>query len=406
MEFYLNNKKGFTLIEILGVIAVFSILFSSFIYIWNSLDIFRKSRDAKRINDLNALDAAIKSILTTNENVFLGEENIIYISLPDNNSNCSSYNLIPIFSPYTYRCQTINNYLKIDGNGWIPVNFSLGKILNLTVLPVDPLNNKDYFYSYQVKGGRYKLTARFESKSNIPKMVNDNGFEPTLYEVGSNLFIPSPQSGLVAYWSFDEATGTIAIDYSGYGNNGTLYNNPQWTTGKVGGALNFDGSDDYVEKTNSAVMKQLPLTLLTWVKPGLRSDGTDFPNNVISNDRPGYYGHGFGINVWSSGSQMKVEYENGFRTIPSISFNSDTWYYAAVVYTSGNIKSYINGDLIDNFSFTQASLDAGDYIWIGKHNNDTNYGTRRFFKGLIDEVRIYNRALSPEEIKAIYEATK
>lgn len=196
MEFY-QNKKGLTFVEVLVVMGIISILFGMFFYFWNTIDIFRKSRDSKRINDLNLIDSALKTLLATETNVNLGKENVIYISLPDTNSNCSTYNLPQVFSPYSYRCQTANNYLKIDGNGWIPVNFTLGKILNLTSLPVDPLNNKDYFYSYQVKGRRYKLTARFESKSNIPKMANDNGFEPTLYEVGSNLFISLPQNGLV-----------------------------------------------------------------------------------------------------------------------------------------------------------------------------------------------------------------
>ncbi len=133
-------------------------------------------------------------------------------------------------------------------------------VLVLSSLPVDPLNNADYFYAYQVKNGRYKLTARFEDKSFIEKMVLDGGLEPTLYEVGSDLRMPSPQSGLVLYLPFSEGTGTIAYDLSGYGNNGTLYSStticsnpptsgcPQWVNGKVGKALSFDGVDDWVNK--------------------------------------------------------------------------------------------------------------------------------------------------------------
>ncbi len=194
------NNKGLTFIEILVSMAIIAFLFASFFYIWNTLDLFRTARDNKRINDLNFLDSAIKTLLATHPDLNLGQENLIYTSLPDSSSTCGSYNLIKIFPPFTYRCQTQANYLKIDGTGWLPIDFRLGKVLGLSVLPIDPLNNQNYFYAYQVKGNRYKITTRFESKKYLFKMVEDGGFEPTLYEVGSNLRIASPHSGLIAYW--------------------------------------------------------------------------------------------------------------------------------------------------------------------------------------------------------------
>src|SRR6266498_470903 len=54
------------------------------------------------------------------------------------------------------------------------------------------------------------------------------------------------QNGLVGYWSFDDGTGTIAGDSSGNDNTATLINGPIWTSGEIGGALSFDGVDDYV----------------------------------------------------------------------------------------------------------------------------------------------------------------
>src|SRR5262249_49373042 len=56
----------------------------------------------------------------------------------------------------------------------------------------------------------------------------------------------APTQGLIGYWKFDESTGTTAIDSSGLGNNGILTNGPTWTSGKVNGALGFDGINDYV----------------------------------------------------------------------------------------------------------------------------------------------------------------
>ncbi len=180
---FCQNKKGFTVIEILIVTIIITLTLGLFLYFWNTLDIFRRSRDSKRMNDLYLIDSVLKSLLATEENVYLGEENIVYISLPDTTSTCSSYNLPSLPAGYSYRCQTVDNYLKIDGNGWIPVNFTSSKILHLTKLPVDPINNQNYFYSYQIGGKKYKLAVKLESSSNFSRMTNDGGEDPNLYEI-------------------------------------------------------------------------------------------------------------------------------------------------------------------------------------------------------------------------------
>jgi len=419
MEYFLQNKKGMTLVEILVVMAIISILFASFFYIWNTIDIFRKSRDSKRSNDLQLLDTALKTILSTERNINLGEENIIYTSLPDSSSTCGSYNLVPLFSSYSYQCQTSENYLKVDGNGWLPINFTLGKILTIPVLPIDPLNNKDYFYAYQVRQGHYKLTAKFESQTNISKMANDGGFEPTLYEVGSDLFIPSPHSGLVGYWSFDEGTGTIAYDLSGYGNNGTLYNDPTWTTGKVGGALIFDGVDDYIDVIDtgtSSLDTTSAFTISVWIYPNQISTGRRYAlvskrkntyplsgyflgldNEGWCDDNPGDLKATIGFNY---GNQSTVYIE----CVDKGSVSKDIWKHLVVTYnSSGDIRAiYENGIKQNSIGMRNVgTIDTNnESLFIGKGHYDGP------FSGKIDEVRLYNRALSDAEIKAIYNATK
>ena len=111
--------------------------------------------------------------------------------------------------------------------------------------------------------------------------------------------------------------------------------------------VRFDGVNDFVESPTTTVMNGVPLTLEAWVKPALRSDGTDFPSNVISNDNPTFAGHGFGVNVWAGGSQLKVESQAGFRVVPGVSFSAEQWVHVAVVYTPGNAKTYVNGVLVN-----------------------------------------------------------
>ncbi len=410
MESYLQNNKGMTFVEILVVMAIISILFASFFYIWNTMDVFRKSRDSKRINDLQLLDNALKTLLSTERNINLGEENIIYTSLPDSSSTCGSYNLIPLFPPYSYRCQTFENYLKVDGNGWLPINFTLGKILTISVLPIDPLNNKDYFYAYQVRQGRYKLTARFENKTNISKMANDGGFEPTLYEVGSDLFIPSPHSGLVGYWSFDEGTGTIAYDLSGYGNNGTLNNfnfttTSGWTTGKIGKALIFDGGDDWVRVSSSTSLDiNKNISVFAWVN---RSRIVDW-ERVLGK----YYWSGGNTGSWEldlgQGYLRCIFNVNGTwvsANAPAGTNNATgTWYFVGCVYDGSRLYNYVNGEL-KAASMASGNITTTTYpLAIGTTSNGTDI--QNVIQGIIDEIRIYNRALSDSEIKVLYQSAQ
>jgi len=78
-------------------------------------------------------------------------------------------------------------------------------------------------------------------------------------------------SGMVSYWNFDETSGTVASDSVGT-NNGTLVNGPVWTTGKVGGALQFNGVDDHVSIPDSQVLRDLTSTFSVsfWVNKQLR----------------------------------------------------------------------------------------------------------------------------------------
>ena len=78
-------------------------------------------------------------------------------------------------------------------------------------------------------------------------------------------------SGLVGWWKFDETNSSVAIDSSGYGRNGTLRgfdsNNTQWVSGKIGGALSFDGINDYVEVLNyKGISGSNPRTMSAWIK--------------------------------------------------------------------------------------------------------------------------------------------
>ncbi|MFN3445347.1 MAG: LamG-like jellyroll fold domain-containing protein, partial [Bacteroidia bacterium] len=168
-------------------------------------------------------------------------------------------------------------------------------------------------------------------------------------------------------------------------------------------ALHFDGVDDWVNVTNMPAINAIPVTLEAYVKPEMRTENTNFyPNNILSNDVPGNYGLGMGININSYGSQITIEYKNGFRSFYDNTIVAGQWVHIAVVYTNGKVETYINGVLKDVVNHNQAPLNGNTNMFIGRHNDDAGYGTRRFFKGVIDEVRVWNRALCAQEITSQY----
>ena len=92
------------------------------------------------------------------------------------------------------------------------------------------------------------------------------------------LFLPFAVKAqdLVGYWKFEEGSGTIVADSSGYGNNGNTYG-PSWVDGKIGKALNFDGNDDYVDFGNSNSLNTTSITVSFWLN--LASDPNCDSNN-------------------------------------------------------------------------------------------------------------------------------
>ena len=182
--------------------------------------------------------------------------------------------------------------------------------------------------------------------------------------------------------------------------------------GVSGRGFTLDGVTDSFE-VQSDDLNQIPLTIEAWIKPEVRTDGSaaDFyPTNIVSGDKQNFGGHGIGANVFPDGSHLWIEVQHTdpaqvFRRVPGNHFAAGQWAHVALVLTPGNAKTYVNGALVDDFDFTQGTMDADPFFRVGRHNEDAGYPVgRRFFKGGIDEVSIYNRALTAAEIAGIINA--
>jgi len=221
-----------------------------------------------------------------------------------------------------------------------------------------------------------------------------------LYPYERQFVTPTEPSsaGLVAHWKLDEASGLTATDSSGSGNHGTLTDmvGNEWATGILNGALQFDGIRDYVEVPDSPSLDITEaITLAAWVKP----ESTGAARWLIAKEAWGA-DQAYGLNL-SNGGQVEFGIATGTAWIfkpaheeITQTISDGTWSHVVGQYSPPYIKIFINGRLSQQWDIGSHSINTND--------NNLLIGTMtkadQRYKGFADEIRIYNRALTEDEI--------
>ncbi|MBA7709229.1 hypothetical protein ES703_118142 [subsurface metagenome] len=202
---------------------------------------------------------------------------------------------------------------------------------------------------------------------------------------------------LVGWWKFDETKGSTAADNSGNANDGTLQGDPIWqpSAGKFDGALLFDGDGDYVQIENESSFDiTSQITVSAWVN--ISSVPTDWTAIVTKGD-----------SAWrlsTEQAERKFHFAvsgstwlNGQRSV-----SANEWHHVLGVYDGRQMRTYVDGKL-DVSRPWGGGIGSNDYpVYIGENSENTG----RYWDGLIDDVRIYNYALSKDEITALYNESK
>ncbi|OHA30762.1 MAG: hypothetical protein A3B11_02110 [Candidatus Taylorbacteria bacterium RIFCSPLOWO2_01_FULL_44_26] len=241
------------------------------------------------------------------------------------------------------------------------------------------------------------LNSLFQSISNVFSSVSPRS---QLAQVSASL-----SNGLVAHYTFDEGTGTTAGDSSGNNNTGTLLpaaNPPTWTTdSKVGsGAMQFDGVDDFVNAGDiNAIDGASALTVSAWVKlkdPEITGNKFIFGkwNNGVGGPFACFWSRGnaaYGCYFYAS----SLVFASTGNILTSV---GTSWHHVVGVYNGVDNRMYFDGVQTGTPQALTGNLISNtDTVRIG--TTDSNDG---YFPGSIDDIRIYNRALSATEIQELY----
>jgi hypothetical protein len=210
-------------------------------------------------------------------------------------------------------------------------------------------------------------------------------------------------AGLVAYWPFNEGAGTTTVDASGNGRHGTLVNGPQWTTDP---ALSFDGIDDYVD-VGAFDVTGSALTLAAWIQSRDLANCSAADCRILSKATgTAEADHYFMLSTIANGPstvlRFRLKTNNGTTTTliaGSSALPEDTWVHAAAVYDGSTMELFLDGVSVGSTAKSGAlSTNAAVDVWIG---SNPQVAFSKPWDGVIDEVRIYERALTSAEIRAL-----
>ncbi len=199
---------------------------------------------------------------------------------------------------------------------------------------------------------------------------------------------PITPPGLVAAYAFNEGTGTTVTDASGSGNTGTINGATRTTVGRFGGALVFNGTSARVDVPDAPSLDLTTgMTLAAWVYPTVAATAW---RDVIFKAVDMYYLEASSDNAGRPGAGGTFASPlYGAAPLPT-----NTWTYLAVTYEGATLRLYVNGTQVASRVQTGAIATSSGALSIG---GDAAFG--QYFQGRIDEVRIYNRALSLAEIQ-------
>jgi|CXWL01.1.fsa_nt_gi hypothetical protein len=235
-----------------------------------------------------------------------------------------------------------------------------------------------------------------------------------LFFLGTAPALSALTDGLIGHWAFDEATSTSAFDSSGNFSTGTLTGVGRTAAGRIGGALDFDGvGDDKVVIPHKALFNtSSAMSLSIWVynrAPGCNCN-ISTPHNIVSKKGSTYNTSNSWTLYWDGKNQQNTPYymfrarrntDTGDSYVFRQNTNKNVWIHLVAVFDAGFLRIYENGVLVGgpNYIGATSMLLTSQPIHLG---GAINY-PQPPWNGLLDDFRLYNRAVTAAEAQQLYE---
>lgn len=204
---------------------------------------------------------------------------------------------------------------------------------------------------------------------------------------------PAPVDGLMAHWPLDDGLGTTAADVSGRGIQGRLFGNPTWSSGKLQGGLAFDGSGDHIDAgLGAAVVGKGGFAVAAWVRSSASRDQVVIQQRSAKDYNGQYMLHltpSGQVRFWTFGGTIY-----GPIAVTPKPINDGEWHHVVGVRENdGTTRIYVDGQLHASVAGAPRAL-VPIQVYVGADMRNQS----RFFDGSLDDVRIYNRSLSANEV--------
>jgi hypothetical protein len=207
-------------------------------------------------------------------------------------------------------------------------------------------------------------------------------------------YVPIADPNLVGWWKFDEGSGANVFDSSGHGNHGTFIGDPQWVIGPNGDALEFDGVDDWIEVPHAENLTvDNEVTIMAWINTERYIGPTgDNWQGIMAKGNPRSY------SLYTQVSGVLHFSTAGVGTLSSAPLPLNEWVHVCAMVIGGAHQYYINGEDAGTGGTGIVLPGAADSATVRIGNaRDAN----REFLGMIDDVRIFNKALTQDEVKRL-----
>ena len=280
---------------------------------------------------------------------------------------------------------------NVGGSGVATVSFLVDGAV------VGAATSSPYNFSWDsqtVANGSHTIQARAQDVTG--NTANSSSVTVTVQNVAVSV------NGAVGYWTLDEATGTSAVDSSGYGNVGTLVNGPTHVSGKVANGLQFDGVSAYMRvATSSSLSVTNAFSIAAWVKLDAAGQWQTIVSKLVSEGVNAYPFSDYALMAVASGTgfvtRVSVTTAGSFNLLDSTNVVSyGAWHHLAGVYDGSTLKVFVDGVQNGSVLVSGTVSSNGQPLFIGRNGAGGDS-----MKGQLDDVRIFRRALSGAEVQAL-----